>query len=272
MTENLKTIEFSRNWWSYSFHLIIALGILTISIGIFNLISSWIFIFFLISTFATGIPLLVFASYIMISGKYWVNSLKNQQFPPNLDSASQDHDGFIVIHSLGFFNSISYPGFDILIQFFVSKKYPFKIYHCYNLEDFKSILKNKKAKYIWIFGHGWRGGITFKWTRKLSHLLTPNKTQFSYEKIQTDLEKYPRKLFIGQFHCNHIAKTIPDNISLPEILLDPSNDSYYYVTDWKMNTISIWVAVRQLLKEVKRNEVPVTFANEDQYAGGCSIF
>ena len=257
MTEDHKTIELIKNWWSYSLHLLIVLGILTISIGIINPLSHWIFIFSLILTLVIGIPLVVLASYITISGEHRVNTLKNQQFPPNLDSAHQDHDGLIINHSLGFFNSISYPGFDILIQFFVSKKYPFKIYHCYNSEDFKQVLKNEKARYIWIFGHGWRGGITFKWTRKFSHLLTPNKNRFSYKKIQDDLGNYPRKLFIGQFHCNHIEKTIPDNISLPETLLAPSNDSTYYVTDWKMNTISIWIAVRKIVKEVKRIEVPI---------------
>jgi hypothetical protein len=100
--------------------------------------------------------------------------------------------------------------------------------------------------------------------------LTPNKSQLSYKTIQDELEKYPRKLFIGQFHCNHIVKTIPDNKSLPEILLDLSNDSKYYVSDWKMNTISIWVAVGKLVREVKRDEVPVMVTEDDQNAGGCS--
>jgi len=271
MTKNHKIIEFSRNWWSYSLHLIIALGIFALLILITGLHGSLIFFCLLIVSFIILISLVGLGLYIRISGERLVNSLKNQQFPSNLDSASQDYDGFIVNHSLGIFNSISYPGFDILIQFFVSKKYPFKIYHCYNSEDFKSILKNEKARYIWIFGHGWRGGVTFKWTRKLSHLLTQNRTRFSYKQIQDDLENYPRKIFIGQFHCNHIEKTIPDNISLPEILLDPSNDSTYYVPDWKMNTISIWIAVRKIVKDVRRTEVLVTVAEDDQNAGGCSI-
>ena len=271
MTEDYRTIEFSRNWWSYSVRLVIALGIIAISILILSLHNFWIFNSILIVSLAIIIPIVVFSVYITISGNYWVNSLKNQQFPQNLNSDSQDHDGFIVIHSMGH-NFMSYPGFDILISFFISNRYPFKIYHCYNPGDFKNVLSNERTKYIWIFGHGWRGGITFKWTRKLLHLLTPNKTQFSYKKIQDELEKYAKKLFIGQFHCNHLVKTSPDNISLPEILLDPSNDSNYYVTDWKMNTISIWVAVKKLVKEVKRNEILVPVVEDDQNAGGCSIF
>lgn len=236
-----------------------------------DLQNPWIFIYLSIVFLTIAVSFIVFAVYIIISGECWVNSLKNQLFPENLNSYNQDHDAFVVIHSMGCFNFIRYSGFDILIKFFTSHRYPFKIYHCYKSEDFITVLKNENTKYIWIFGHGWRGGITFGGTRTLSHLFTPNITSFSYKKIQDEWEKYPKKKFIGQFHCNNIAKSIPENISLPEILLEMSNDSKYYVSNCRMNSTSIWFAVRGLLNELKRTEVPIAIIDNNQYTAGCSI-
>lgn len=270
MINDHKTIEFSKNWWSYSNYIIILLGILALGIFFSGLYKLSIFLVILIVFLTIFVSFIFLAWYFTVVGDYFINSLKNQQFPYNLISDKQDHDAFIIIHSMGTHFS-GYPGFNTLIQFFVSKEYPLKIYHCYNPEDFKNVLKNERARYIWIFGHGWRGGVTFKWTRSISHFLTSNKSNLSYKTIQDELEKYPKKLFIGQFHCNHIAKTIPDNVSLPEILLETSNDSNYYVSNWKMNTISIWFAIRKLVKEVKRTEVPITVNENEPNAGGCTI-
>jgi hypothetical protein len=270
MCENKNTIKITKNWWAFSLYLMIILFILSFTIFILGLLHSIIFLSIFILFLITSILLLFSAVYITESGKYFVNSLKNQQFPHNLNSYIVDHDAFVIIHSMSD-NSTDYPGFDLLIKFFSAKRFPFKIYHCYNPEDFKNVLKNEKAKYIWIFGHGWRGGVTFKWTRRLPHIFTPNKTAFSYKQIQENLGKYPKKLFIGQFHCNHIAKSNPDSIPLPEILLDPSHNFEYYVPNWKMNSLSIWIAVKHLVKEVKRTEVSVTVVEEDQCNDGCSI-
>jgi hypothetical protein len=277
MTNEHTTIVFSDNWCSYlPYARIIGPIVIILVIYLFTIIiPSLVTLLHLLTAavifliIAILVFFLDFVYYPQI-GNHSVNSLKNQQFPEDLNPCQQDHDAFVIIHSMGVY-FLGYAGFDILINYFTSERYAFKIYHCYNPEDFKKVLKNERAKYIWIFGHGWRGGVTFKWTRSISHLLTPNKSQLSYKKIQDELEKYPKKLFIGQFHCNHIAKTIPDNVSLPEILLETSNDSNYYVSNWKMNTISIWFAIRKLVKEVKRTEVPITVNENEPNAGGCTI-
>jgi hypothetical protein len=266
MTEQ-KNIEFSRNLWGYSLHLVVVLGIIAITILLSRLYSNPFFLGLVIVLFLIIVLLLILAWVITITGDYAVNSLKNQQFPHDLNSANQDHDALIMIHSMGN-NFTSYPGFNLLIRFFISQQYPFKIYHCYNPEDFQNILKNEKTKYLWIFGHGWRGGISFKWTRNLSHLFTPNKTAFSYVRIQNELQDYPRKRFIGQSHCNHERKDA-DNTSLPEILLDISNDSKYYVSAWKMNPISIWFIVKTLVTNVRRTPIPNDVIEDDQNVTGC---
>ena len=268
MCKSTNQIKITSNWWGLSSYLIIISLILIFIMFILGLLNSifslLVFVLFLI----LGSLLLISTVLISEYGNHCVNSLKNQQFPYNLDSIRVDHDAFIIIHSMSA-TSTDYPGFGLLIKYFSTLRYPFKIYHCYNPEDFKNVLMNEKTKYIWIFGHGWRGGIAFKWTRSLSHIFTPNKTVFSYKQIKENSEKYPKKLFIGQFHCNHIAKSNPDCIPLPEILFNPSNNFEYYVPNWKMNSLSIWVAIRHLIKGVKRTEVSVPIGEEDQNNNGC---
>jgi hypothetical protein len=269
MTNEYKPVELSRNWWYYSLHLTLALGFLTFAILISGLFNSVVFLLILLLSFLIMISMVCLGVYIWISGNRFVNSLTNQQFPRNLDTSVQDHDGFIVNHSLGRFNTLPYSGFDILIPFFIAKKYAFKIYHCYNTDDFTAVLKNEKVRYLWIFGHGWRGGITFKWTRKLSCLLMRNRSRISYYKICSELENCPKKKFIGLFHCSHLDRSEPDNISAPELLLDTSDGSTYYLTDGKMNTISIWFAIRKCINDVKRTEISETVTADDHVTSGC---
>jgi hypothetical protein len=251
MTDNRTIILPERNWWYYLLHLVIVLGIFSGCILISGIFNSPLFLIILLLSFAFMISFVLLGVYITISGNRRVNSLVNQQFPQDLDPSIQDHDGFIVNHSLGFFNTLPYSGFDILIPFFIERKYPFKVYHCYNPDEFVSVLKNEKVKFLWIFGHGWKGGITFKW----AHFLAKSRTRMSYNRIYNELKNSPRKKFVGQFHCSHIDTTEPDNLSAPELLLDVSDSSYYYLTNTKMNVISIWFAIRNCITDVKRTGI-----------------
>jgi hypothetical protein len=203
------------------------------------------------------ISLLLFLLIIELSGKHAVNSLTNQKFPDNLNTKLQEHDAFIIIHSMGIQSFGSYVGVDRLIRIFIREQYPFRIYHCYNPEEFIEILKNDKTKYIWIFGHGWRGGIGFKWTHTICDwLLRKNKkTYFDYSEIQKLSEKIPKKLFIAQLHCNHCEKASRETLSLVELLLKTYDDAFdYYVTTDYQHIFTIWYATGYLGSKARRNK------------------
>ena len=226
----------------------------------------------LLTPVGLGLPLL-FALYVATNGDVCVNAQKNQQFPENLDIRNREHDAFVIIHSLG--SSIgSYVGLDILIPHYIRNRFPFKIYHCYNPQEFLDVLKNDKAKYLWIIGHGWRGGITFKWTTSFRGFLyhKQNRTLFPYAKIRENLDQYPKKAFIAQFHCNHIDKTYAQNESLVEILLDTFEESHYYITEDLSNVVSTWFATRELKSRIQRTSVSEAEIQQgvEPDSGGCS--
>lgn len=264
-------IKFSKKWYNikprYVFLYFIGLFCIPLLLGWhpFTVFGIWIL--------GVGSPIL-FCMYLDSSSESWVNSLKNQQFPENLDIRNRDHDAFVVIHSMGSFSIYRYVGLDILIRYFISKKYPFKIYHCYNPQEFQEVLKNERAKYLWIIGHGWRGGITFKWMKSSGERFSRKKkrTLFPYAKIRGDLDQFPKKAFIAQLHCNHFDRTYAYNESLVEILLDTSADSQYYITDSLSFMLFNWFAIKDLIRNTER--LPVA-APEIQYgiepdSGGCS--
>jgi len=263
MEDRNTEIRFSRKWYNFGLSSIIIYLVAFLVITILTR-SPWpIF-------FAILVPL-VFSLYITSASDKWVNTLKNQQFPENLDIRITDHDAFIIIHSMGSFSAGSYPGLDLLIPYFIHHRFPFKIYHCYNPQEFLEVLRNEKAKYVWIIGHGWRGGITFKWMRffRDSIFRKPKKTQFPYAKIRDNLSQYPKKSFIVQFHCNHIEKKFTHNESLVEILLDNNKDSDYYITDGLTHIISIWFASRELILKIKRINISESEIQPDLETGGC---
>lgn len=266
MENQKREIKFSRKWYNIRIRYIIAyfLGIIVIP-----LFFGWPLITFV----GVVLPVLC-VLYIGTRGDIWVNSLKNQQFPENLDIRGQDHDAIIIIHSMGSFSVYSYVGLDILIPHFIRNKFPFMIYHCYNPQEFLDVLKNDKAKYLWIIGHGWQGGITFKWMKSSLERSSrkTSRTLFTYAKIRDDLGQFPKKAFIAQFHCNHFDKTYTHNESLVEILLDSFEESHYYITDGVSHVASIWFAMRDLIPNVKRTSIAELEIQSDleQDSGGCS--
>jgi hypothetical protein len=265
MQSQNRTIIFSRKWYNFGIRGVIIYFGISLIISII-LSSPWLFFL----AFILPVALIL---YIIGAGDRWVNTLKNQQFPENLDIHQRDHDAFIIIHSMGSFSVGSYCGLDILIPFYTKNRYPFKIYHCYNPQEFLDVLRNEKAKYIWIIGHGWRGGITFKWMRSFWEgiLKKPKKTQFPYAKIRDNLNEIPKKLFIVQFHCNHIEKAFSDNESLVELLLDDQAVSDAYITENLTHVISIWFASRDLIRKIKRTSIPESeIPKEIESEGSCN--
>jgi hypothetical protein len=259
-------IKFSKKWYNIRIRYIIAYFI---GIIVLPPLLGWP----LLTLAGVLLPILI-ALYVGTRGDIWVNSLKNQQFPEKLDIRNRDHDAFIIIHSMGAFSSYSYVGLDLLIPHYIRNRFPFKIYHCHNPQEFLDVLKNDKAKYLWIIGHGWQGGITFKWMKSpLERYSRKSKrTLFPYAKIRDDLDQFPKKAFIAQFHCNHFDKTYAYNESLVEILLDTFEDSHYYITDRVSHVISIWFAMRELIPNVTRKSVTESEIQSgiEQDSGGCS--
>jgi hypothetical protein len=227
-------------------------------------IASFIWIFFdydsiiaLICTVSFIICFIICVFYAIIStrSRHLVNTTVNQQYPEKLDSSKTVHDAFILVHSMGNDGIIS--GLDNLIHSFKTKNYPFKIYHCYTPDDFKAVLANENAKYIWIFGHGWRGGITFKWKPSIwdiIHLKLRKQTNFRYsDLLENGQGNYPPKDFIAQFHCNHISKKEPSKTALPQILMNKNiTPEMYHVSDYFNNHFSIWFTTRKLVKNIER--------------------
>lgn len=264
METQTPTIKFSKKWYH--------IGKLTLFLYVvgFSILSILLWTPLPIML-AIVVPLL-FTFYVTYISDDRVNSLKNQQFPENLDIHQKEHDAFIIIHSMGSFSGGLCIGLDLVISYYIQNRYPFKIYHCYNPQEFLDVLRNDKAKYIWVIGHGWRGGITFKWTQSFRERLSrkSKRTQFSYDKIRDDLNQFPKKSFIAQFHCNNIPKTFTHNESLVEILLDSFEDSNYYITENTMNIISIWFATRELVSRVKRVSVEESeIQNDFEIGGSC---
>jgi hypothetical protein len=241
-------LVFTKKWYHY-WPVIIFLYLLML-VSLSTLLNS-IFIGII------GFMLLLLFIYLVVSsGDKQMNSLKNQQFPTNLDINTREHDAFIIVHSMDSSAASLSIGLGVLVPYYIHNRFPFKIYHCYNPHEFLEVLKNPNAKYVWIFGHGWRGGITFKWMCSLRNVLArkPNKTHFAYASIRKNLEQYPQKLFIGQFHCNHIEKKFEHNESLVEILLSPSDKARYYITDKATFVFSVWFATRDLLNPIVREK------------------
>lgn len=179
MENQKRPVNFSRKWYNFGIRGVVIYFIIFLAISII-LSSPWPLFFAII------LPLSL-SFYISGAGDKWVNALKNQQFPENLDIHQKDHDAFIIIHSMGTFSAGSYSGLDILIPHFIKNRYPFKIYHCYNPQEFLDVLRNEKAKYNWIIGHGWRGGITFKWMRSFweGRSKKPKKHNFPMRRLGT---------------------------------------------------------------------------------------
>lgn len=202
----------------------------------------------------TFVALLGFNLIIYSRANHLVGVLPNQQYPATLDIHRTNHDAFVMVRSIGSFRDNQ--GLDLLIPYFKKHNYPFKIYHCFNPQEFEEILKNEHAKYLWIFGHGWRGGISFKWQRSWGDIIRfkKNTTTFVYSSLlKQDVSFYPKKEFIAQFHCNHIFGSDGENISLPEILLDSNaSENDYFVSDNTISIFCIWFETRKFLKTIVR--------------------
>ena len=100
-------------------------------------------------------------------------------------------------------------GIDILIERFriPNTQINYKVYEIESKEELISIIFNKNATHIWLFGHGARNKLSF------------NEGNFCYY----HLKGAPKKMFIGQFHCGSI---------FGKSFADYNNPLHRYVSDW----------------------------------------
>jgi hypothetical protein len=211
----------------------------------------------------SGLLLLFFMIFIIIveiRSRIYSESRSFEQYPPDLNQRSIDYDAVIIAHSKGFHSIGTAVGVDNLVIHFLKKQYPFRIFHCYCSSDIITILQDERAKYLWVFGHGWRGGVTFKEAGDISDfsICKPPKTEFVYQHLMMEVPRVPPKKFVGQFHCCSLSNKNQPNIPLPEILIENPKIGDYYVTDNEMNHYSVWFTTRQLLDKITRKPVKKT--------------
>ncbi len=111
----------------------------------------------------------------------------------NPESNSPDeHDALILIYysplSREYF---SLAGLDLLIPFFIDNKINYRVYCCNNSDFFLEIVNNPKTTTLWIFGHGFRGGVRF-FDKLINYSDLVNKLS----------EECKNKKYVYQFHCN----------------------------------------------------------------------
>lgn len=144
----------------------------------------------------------------------------------------ETHNAIIITHYKHQIKTPVYSdGFPKLIKNFQKNGIPYVIYNCYEPNDFKNVVYNPYAQNLWIFGHGFRGGLNFG----------AGRNQYYHE-----LTDAPKKFFIGQFHCN--PQTHPSEQSLAEII-----STYGYVTEGSISATDIRNAIDTFVNIKKFN-------------------
>jgi hypothetical protein len=71
-----------------------------------------------------------------------------------------------------------------------SEKVPFRVYECRTKEKFEELYYNPSIKWLWILGHGDKGGLCYE--------VCDDDHYLKYSELRPE----PSKLFIAQLHCN----------------------------------------------------------------------
>ncbi len=218
--------------------LLIAVTLISISILFHSVDRFWFFII----GFGIILVLLIVAKYAVIcSGK--IKSIIGEQKKKDPDIRSTPHDALIIVKSTTITCSIFSPGIKRLIFFLLKEKYPFYIYYCNNPSDFKAVIENPNAKYLYIFGHGWMGGVTFQ-------LKTP--IQYPFVELLKEIGSYhPEKAYIAQFNCCTLNDNL-SNESLPEVLFKENlSRKKYYLTKHKSNMLTIITGIHKIRDDIR---------------------
>lgn len=128
-------------------------------------------------------------------------------------------------------------GIDMIIDKIKSQNCKYKITLCNTPDEVKNEIENPNAEYVYLFGHGFKGGLTFYHTDSI--------LKFYYRTI----DPKSIKKFIGQLHCNS-----GDEISLIELLLKNNLDkTNYYFQQGLTTTFILWYEIRfKVLNKIKK--------------------
>lgn len=144
------------------------------------------------------------------------------------------HHAIIIAHKNppekdGTYSILDYmDGIDILIKKFRDSNNPvnYKVYEVSSKNELIPVINNPKITHLWIFGHG------------MSNRLALHENGLCYY----DVRNAPKKVFIGQFHCNSwYGKSLAD-YNMPD---------YSDVTRWPRFPPFIQIALKKDLRMLK---------------------
>jgi hypothetical protein len=215
-----------QNFFTYFWPLLFLFSLL-ISYFLHPILSFIILLIIWFALFFYCGVILIFSIPFYIFG---VIALRKEKFK-KIDQ-NEIHNAIIVTHYKFQIKTPVYgDGFPKLITYFQKNNLPYMIYNCYEPEDLKIVVNNLNAQFLWIFGHGFRGGLNFGAGRN---------------QYYSELKDAPRKQFIGQFHCN--PQTHPTEKSLAELI-----STWGYVTDGPISDVEIRNAIDTLVNIKKYN-------------------
>lgn len=156
-------------------------------------------------------------------GREWFIACDNREL-----SSSENHDAIVVIVYNRFSSSAMFGcGIDLLIGCFNQNNRPYKIYLCDTREKFLSIINTPKAKRIWIFGHGKRGGVSCSDGLCL------------YEDLEKRMAPESKgKEAVYQFHCNSgNEKSLVELLSVKKGFVNHSSNDEFAIREYLTNII-----------------------------------
>lgn len=105
-------------------------------------------------------------------------------------NAQGEHHGIIFIRYSKKTKDISVLDCVALLAHEFSEKVPYRVYECRTKEKFEELYYNPSIKWLWILGHGDRGGFCYE--------VCDDDHYLKYSNLRPE----PSKLFIAQLHCN----------------------------------------------------------------------
>lgn len=158
----------------------------------------------------------IFILYYLFSWIIIINSekcfLESQKNPNRKSDMKKNHHVIIVSVSTTKRDRAGlFVGTDLLIQYFIRKAIPHQIYLC-NPRRARELIQQENFKFLYLFGHGFQGGLTFHFNMGTQNL--------RYDSIDSIIDK----LTIIQMHCN-----LGKEKSLCEMNVNQSKDKKCFI-------------------------------------------
>jgi hypothetical protein len=161
----------------------------------------------------------------------------SQKKQPNPDAES--YHAIIIANSTTCWKKMGiFTGVDQIVEKLKIENCEYKICLCNNQDEAKKEIEEPKAKFLYLFGHGFRGGLTF---------YHPNSSSSQLNYVDVNAER--KKNFIGQFHCNS-----GNELSLIDhLLIDRLSEGNYYFHKGWTTAFVVWYDIHfKVLKKVKK--------------------